>query len=303
MGELYLRKVIVEIYPASGQGKRIENLRVKFKCEKNNESHPNTAEIEIYNLAEETRSMLEAKNTRVALSIGYLGLDSQNQGSKPGPKSNVEIVFIGDVSKAAHKKPTHKDDHGKGEKGPISEKLGKGREGQDIITKIHVADGENKFRNARLDKGYPPNTKLKQVFTDVINTLELGKGAQIGIPDMNIANGLTLSGLARDHLNILTEAHKLEWSIQDETIQVIPQNKGTTESIVLLSPESGLVGIPEKTDKGVEFKSLIQPKLRPGRLVKIESRFVKGTFKIRKVNHNGDSNKGTFLSIGEATTE
>ncbi len=298
MGELYLRKVIVEIYPANGQGKKIENLRVKFRCEKNNESHPNNAEIEIFNLSKETRSMLEGKGVRVALSIGYLGLDSGKQ-NQPGPKSNVEVVFVGDVSKTVHKKPSHKEGHDKSDKGPVVDK----REGQDIITKIHVADGENKFRNARLDKGYPPNTKLKQVFTDVINTLELGKGAQIGIPDVTIANGLTLSGLSRDHLNTLTEAHKLEWSIQDETLQVIPQNKGTTESVVLITPDSGLVGIPEKTDKGVEFKSLIQPKLRPGRLVKVKSRDVDGTFKIRKVTHQGDSNKGTFLSQVEATKE
>ena len=283
MAELYLRKVILDIIPERGEGKQIEDLRIRFRCEKTNESNPNGSKIEIFNLAPTTRSMVEGKNTRVKLQIGYLGVPQKSSTglNVTGTKGNVEGVFVGNVTKAVHKV--------------------EGGEKPDIITTLEVADGGNRFRNARLDKGYPPNTNLQQVYDDLIQELGLGKGAIKGIPDKQYSNGLTLSGLVRDHLDTLSKANKLEWSIQDETLQIIPQQEGATTSFVDLNPDTGLIGSPSKTDKGVEFNSLIQPKLRPGALVKLTSRFVTGTFKVRKVVHEGDSHQGDFLSKCEAT--
>lgn len=279
--ELYLRKVELKVIPSSGSGITIDELRIKFKCEKTNESHPNKGEVEIYNLSDQTRAILEAKNTRVELSIGYLGLSPGGvAGTGFGSSSTVETVFIGNVSKVVHK-----------------------RESADIITQIEVKDGGNKHRNARLDKGYPPGIKPKQVFQELADSLGLPISAMEGIPDEAYANGLTLSGLVRDHLSTLTSKFKLEWSIQDETLQVIPQDKTTNEGLIVLDPDSGLVGFPAKTAKGVEFVSLIQPRLRPGRKVEINSRIVKGVFKIRKVTHEGDAHQGDFLSKCEATVK
>lgn len=279
MGELYLRKVVLEIFPANGASKKIEDLRIKFKCEKTNEGKPHKSKIEIFNLSEQTRSMLEAKNTRVRVAIGYLGLKPGGlAGSGIGSTSSVETVLIGTITKVAHKTET-----------------------ADRITTVEVADGGNKYRNARLDKGYPPNVKLKDVIADLTEELGLPKGAQDGIPDKNYANGLSLSGPIRDHLNKLCQANGLEWSIQDETLQIIPTGKATSDSILEISPDSGLVGSPAKTDKGVEFETLLQPTIRPGRRVKIKSRDVNGIFKVRRVDHEGDSHQGTFLSKCQAT--
>jgi len=280
VAELYLRKVILEIIPQSGSGKKIEDLRIRFKCEKTNESSPNNAEIEVFNLAESTRSTLEAKNTKVRLSIGYLGLNAAGfAGTGIGGSSSVEVVFVGDVVKTTQKIET-----------------------PDIITTLEVADGSNRFRNSRLEKGYPPNTKLNPVFDDLETSLGLGKGTRQGVPDKTYANGLSLSGPSREHLDVLTRSNGLEWSIQDETLQIIPAGQGTTESVILLASDSGLIGSPNKTAKGVEFTSLIQPRLRPGRRVQIDSRALKGIFKIRKVEHAGDSHEGDFLSKCEATS-
>lgn len=280
MSDLYLRKVILDIVPQSGASKRIEDLRIKFQCEKTNESTPNNAEIEIFNLSEATRSMLEAKNTKVQLSIGYLGLNSEGvAGTGIGGSSSVETVFIGDVSKVLQVVTA-----------------------PDIITKIEVADGGNRYRNSRLEKGYPPNSKLTKILDELITSTGLAKGAKEGVPDRTYANGLTLSGLSRDHLDTLCRANNLEWSVQDETIQIIPKNQPLANTVVLLDSDSGLIGSPNKTKDGVEFTSLIQAKLSPGKKVQLDSRFVKGLFKLRKVSHEGDSQQGTFLSKCEATT-
>ena len=61
MADLYLRKVILDIIPATGQVTKIDGLRIKFTCEKTNEGNPNNSKIEIYNLSTDTKSLLEAK--------------------------------------------------------------------------------------------------------------------------------------------------------------------------------------------------------------------------------------------------
>lgn len=282
MTDLYLRKVILDVVPEKGISKRIEDLRIKFDCEKTNESSPNNAKIEIFNLSDTSRATLEAKNTRVRLQIGYLGIPKTVGAgiTLTGLSGNVETVFVGSVVKC-----THKYDAGS----------------PDIVTTIEVADGGNRFRNAKLEKGYPPNAKLEQVVNDLIEQMGLNKGAVLGIPKKKYANGVTFYGLARDHLDTLAKTYGFEWSIQDETLQIIPANDTTAENGIQLDSESGLVGFPSKTAKGVEFTSLIQPRLRPGRKVILNSRILKGTFKIRKVKHSGDSHSGDFLSKCEAT--
>lgn len=279
MGELYIRKVVLEVIPKTGTGRRIQDLRISFSCEKTNESTPNKAEIEVYNLSNATRSILEAKNTKVRLYVGYLGL-KKNALVYAGINlnSNVDLIFVGNVNKVTQEIQT-----------------------PDIITKIECADGENTYRNSRLEKGYPPNTHLKNVFKDLNDAMGLGIGSQLDIPNVKYANGLTLSGLSRDHLDVLCRANGLEWSIQNETLQIIPRKKGTSDSIILLNSDSGLIENPNKTDKGVEFTSLLQPTLNPGRRVKVESRLLNGLFKVRKVTHSGDSHDGDFTSACQAT--
>lgn len=279
MGELYIRKVIVEIIPQNGTGKKIEDLRINFSCEKNSESAPNKCEIGIYNLSDSTRSLLEAKNTRVKLSIGYLGLKPNGiGGSGVNSTSTVELVFIGNVKKITQDIQT-----------------------PDIITKLELADGGNAYRNARLDKGYPPSTDLKLIIDDLITSTGLSKGSISGLPSgKKYANGYTVSGLSRDNLDTITKSNELEWSIQNEAIQIVKRGEATNDTLIVLTPDTGLIGSPNKTDKGVEFISLLQPTLKPGRKVQLKSRFLEGTFKIRKVVDVGDSHQGDFLSKCEA---
>lgn len=282
MAELYLRRVSLDIIPPEGNAKKIDGLRITFKIEKQNEATPNKAEIEVYNLSAATRAICEGDKMSVRLSVGYQGL------GVTGFLGNLETIFFGNIHTVGTKK-----------KKQIG--LATRIEGVDAITKINAVDGYNRFRNSRLDKGYPPNTKLKDILDELALAMGLGTGIVEGVPDKNYANGISFSGSARNHLSELCLANGLEWSIQDETLQIIPAGKATSESIIVLNKESGLVGSPVPTDYGCTFDALLQPKLRPGRRVQIESKFLKGVFKIRKATFDGDSHQGDFLSKCEAT--
>jgi hypothetical protein len=275
--ELYLRKVYIEIVPRVGSVKRIDGLRIQFEIEKNSESTPNPAVIKIYNVSAITRGMFEDKGTKIRLFAGYLGLSPEAiAGTGIGSSSTVSLLYVGDIDK-------------------VSNKLS----APDIITEIELKDGGNVYRNARLEKGYPRNVSVDQVVTEISKKLGLPISNKEGIPQKNYSKGLTLSGLVKDHLDMLGKTHGFDWSIQDETLQFTPKDKATRADAILLNPKTGLIGSPSRTDKGVEFQSLLQPSLLPGRRVVVESKFLKGTFVLGKVVHSGDSHQGDFKSSCE----
>lgn len=278
MAEQYLRKVTLDIFGSGSSGTRIENLRIQFKVEKTSQSEPNKAEIKIYNLSEKTRALVESNNCRVALSAGYLGLNPQGLfGTSLFSSKSEANVFRGNVKKFEHKK-----------------------EKTDIITKLECGDGHEAFTTKTFDKGYPPDTTLTIPFRDLSEALGLAKGSQIEIPENKIANGLTLSGPIREHLDNLCRRYGLEWSIQNESLQIIEAGKATNDGIVLLNKDTGLVNQPSKTKDGVSFECLLNPILRPGKQVKVESEFLNGTFICRNVTFDGDSHQGSFLTKIEA---
>ena len=264
MADLYLRNVRVRIVSQIGIGKTLTGLRVIFDIDKTNEANPNRADVGIYNVNENTKGILEAKNTKVFLDAGY--------------GDDLQTIFVGNVTKVTHDNRS-----------------------PDILTKLELGDGDNAFRNGRIEEGFPPGTSTSHLFDKLIEASGLGRGAVKGIPDVNYANGIVLSGSVRHNLNELCKKSDLEWSIQDEAIQVLPKKQFNLDSIALLTPETGLIGSPSKTKKGIEFTSLLQAKLRPGGKVKIESRDYNGIFKLRKVNHKGDTHENDFQSVCEAT--
>lgn len=264
MANLFLRNVRVRIVSQVGVGKTLSGLRVIFDIDKTNEANPNRADVGVYNVNDNTKGILESKNAKVYLEVGY--------------GDDLQTIFVGNVTKVVHEN-----------KSP------------DILTKIELGDGDNAFRNGRIEEGFPSGTSTSHLIDKLIEASGLGRGSVKGIPDINYANGIVLSGSVRHNLNEICKKNDLEWSIQDEAIQILPKKQFNLDSIVLLTPETGLVGSPSKTKKGIEFTSLLQAKLRPGGKVKIESRNYNGVFKVRRVNHKGDSHEGEFHSICEAT--
>lgn len=295
--ENYLRKVIVDILPPTGQGVSVTDLKINFKCVKTNESTPNSAKVEIYNLSPTTRNLLAIRNTVVRLTLGYLGLDDNGQPNKAiGGNPGIGTVFIGNVTKVKNEKKKKKN-----ESSPLTTRL----ENTDLITSIDIGDGDNQYRNAYLDKGYPPNTQLSTVVGDLTNAMGLNIGAQIEVPKKTYNQGFALTGLCRSNFDQVCEDNDLEWSIQDQAVQVISKTGTAKVQTIIVNARTGMLGIPAKTDYGVKFRTLCDHRLLPGRSVQVTSIMVDNgktqTYKIRKVTHHGDNWGGEYFSEVEAT--
>ncbi len=114
--------------------------------------------------------------------------------------------------------------------------------------------------------------------------------------------GFVAAGQVSDLLDDVVEAAGGRWSIQDGVIQIIGADAPSSGGGVLLKPGTGLIGSPERKDDGIQVKSLLRPELRPGRLFKIESRFISGWYRVEKSTHTASSDGLKWMTAIEAET-
>ena len=266
---LFDRKIEITIGKRGQTGFIYKDLRVTFKVEKSLNSKPNKSEIKIYNLTKDNRSKAEQSGNVLLLKAGY--------------GKNIETIFTGDVAKAKTE-----------------------LEGTDYVTVFELGEGEFLFKTAKADISFSKGTDLKEAITSILNSSGFSLGDITGLVSEKLQSPLVLSGNVRKHLDDIATRQNLEWSIQDEKIQILKKGEATKEEVFVLSPNTGLIGIPKnrvgKTEgeKGIEFECLMNGKLKPGRKVQIESSFFQGRYRIEKIVYQGDNYGQDFTCKCEA---
>lgn len=272
MPTLFGRTAVVTVGVGAGQALRITDLDVEFKVSKDLDPEPNTATVRIYNLSASSRKAIESveETLRWRLEAGYGG--------------ETSVLFEGDIRKASSS-----------------------REGPDIVTTIEGGDGERAYRGSRVNRSFGPGTSLRSVIERVGETMALGVGnlaeraATSGFEGLGnvFSEGVVVSGPSARELTGLLAGSGLEWSVQDGTLQVLPRLRALAGTAVLLSARTGLVDSPSVDSEGVvKATTLLVPDLFPGRRVRVESEFVRGTYRTTKAEYVGktDGNEW-FISI------
>lgn len=282
MAELFDRYVGLTVGKPGEDGVLFENLRIKFQVDKDSKTNSNVAKISIYNLNDNSIGIIEQEDQQAILEAGYNG-----RRARVGDAIVVDKL-IGIISKGDIKN------------------VETSRSGVDRITTFETGDGEKALQENTLDKSYPPGVTTAQIVEEVKSALGVVKGTIKGVIDGTFQNGLSVSGKARDTMDDIADKMGAEWSIQDGELQILPKGGSTAEEAILLTPSTGLIGAPTRRigkDKKeyVNFTCLLNPRMRPGRKITIESEFLSGTFTIRKVSLTGDNHSGPFTCKGEAS--
>lgn len=232
----------------------INGLRIAFDIEKMIKSEPNNSIISIYNLNDSNRDLLTSKEyNRVELFVGYV-------------EDIAKMIFKGDIIKVVNEK----DD-------------------LDIITTLTCGDGYKSYTQSKtmrtMSAGQTDNDFLAQAEKD----FKVARG-NIDLPnDRALPRGKVFMCDTREILNNIAKNNNADWSIQDGELIVLPKDKVLDEGYII-SSDTGMIGSPRKTDKGIEVTTLCNPEYKIGGLVRIESRFKEysGDFKIQSIKHSGD---------------
>ena len=255
--------------------------RIQFDIEKTSESNANNAKIRVFNLSQNSLSFLEQSNMTVFLRAGYVG-------DTPG-------IFFGEIKK----------------------KIPKDSKGPDRVIEFECVDHEDQIRNRHVEIGLGPGATALQILKQATDTLGLDVSTLEGIRDKVFPNGFSFSGSVKALIDFITEDQDAEWNIQDGQFQILPALEAKQEEAQLISPETGLLGTPSKDDEGFQFTTLLNARILPGRMVRLESKQFSqlisrtnatasaavdnaGAFlKVKKVTHKGDSQEGDYKTTVE----
>ena len=257
-----------------------EALNIAFNIDKDLTNETNKCSIQLYNISDETEKKIERDDSVCTLSVGY----AEDIG--------IRRIFVGEVTSAW----SHQD-------------------GPDYVIELELGDGQVAIRDTTVNLGYEKGVSLKKVVDDIAAEMGLALFVAENVKFSTYSEGFSFSGFGKDCLDKVCKKDKLNWSIQNNQLQIINDGGTTKMQAVVLSPTTGLIGSPEKVieaRKKVKKKNadkskvaendtssnaakikyrlhcLINPTLNPGDLVKVESKVFTGFLKIGKLNHHGE---------------
>lgn len=273
--ELYLRKAVCKLVNLkTSESIEVKDLRIKFDIKKAVTSHPNEGTIEIYNLNDKVRKFTEiplGEDKKVSEQGGlYIELSA-------GYQNFTRQIFTGFASGGAI------------------------YESPDWVSKFRVTDGKSPLHAQTFAKTYKAGIPVQSVIKEVLDSFNLPYDFVAPVITSEVVKfGLTLSGTSAKILDKYAEKYKFNWSIQSGAILLVMRGMPIPGNIINLTPKTGLLSRPVRTEKGIEFLSLLIPSLRPGVLVRLDDgRDFKGTCLVNGVQFKGDTHADEFKAYVE----
>lgn len=267
----------------------VSDLRVVFSVEKLLDPKPNVATVVVYNLSRERRQSLEdlaAGFQAGAVSVAPSPVPVKIEAGYRAAGSSQ--IFLGQLRTVVSS-----------------------REGPDYLTTIASGDGEREIQTGFVEQSLGPGAPVDSALRAITRALgvpnadaEARRAATLikakGKASM-FDQGVTPSGNAAQWLTDFCRSADLEWSIQDGQLQILDRGKALAEQSYQLSGGTGLIGSPSVDQEGVcTFEARMLPDMRPGRVVVLDSEFVKGNYKIQKSTWAGDTHGAEWKVSCEA---
>lgn len=253
--------LVVGKAPAAAQnGVDLSQFRIQFAVSAMDTDAPPTARIRVFNLAKSTVQKIQNEFQNVALQAGY-----QN--------GNFGVIFQGSIVRVrAGRLPNAVDSF------------------VDILASNWDAYYNFAMVSATVKAGASPQDVLNAVETGVNNTPvasdkalqgnsnALGAQFKFGyIPDSfksggTLPRGKVMFGLARQYITRAAEGQNCVWSIgPDGKVNVTKKDGVLPGQAVVLTSQTGMIGVPEATQQGIEVRSLLNPLIQCGTQIKIDN--------------------------------
>lgn len=249
-------------------------LHIDFSFQKSEKKADNTGKVTVWNLSPEHLAVLNEQDCVLSLRAGY--------------GSNLALIFAGVISQV---------------KISLDE--------ADFKTEIEVEDSLVEIRDTYVSLTYNGNVNWKKILDDTAGQLGVAVEYSYNAEFVDIPNGFSYVGPAKDVLTKGAACCNLDWSIQNGVLQMKKPGDVMSKSVYVLSPKTGLLGIPAKvTDekskggsetkrgkqRGWEVEYFLNGAINIDDYVKLESKYAEGYFRVAEVEHAGDNVSGDWTS-------
>jgi len=232
-----------------------EQFTFEFEIPFDDDTTPNESTVKIYNLKDDTLNRIK-KGQKVTVNAGY--------------KNDVGVVLSGYISKVTTDKT-----------------------GLDRITTILVLDSQSIDDKKTIKKSYKRNIRASQIIRDLANSLGL-KIAVLSLPNDRVyKKGYVINGEVLAELEkVAKDCGAIVYINKSQTY--IRSLKSGDDTRFILKPDTGLIDSPspfeEEDVTGYTVKSLLQHRITTASIIRLESRQIKGTFRVKSGTHKWSGN-------------
>ncbi|MCK5133231.1 MAG: hypothetical protein KAR40_13900 [Candidatus Sabulitectum sp.] len=258
---IFKRIIRIVVGQEDGTALAIEKLFMEIEVKKFLSGKPNEGFGRIYNLSETSENQIREKGIRIRIFAGYDG--------------QPVLLHDGDIRRV------DRDGFGK----------------LNRITTINIGGNVAKLSSAFFNKSYSGQVAVKQIVADAVPSFGIDAINIDQIPDNAFLYDYSFTGKTGDLLDEILNPIDVQWFENDNFINF--SLKGSAlESVVVLSKNTGLIGSPSVTEKGIKFKSALNGRITVTNRVKIESQAATGVYKVGDIAHTGDNRAGKFETNG-----
>lgn len=266
--------LLIENPRRDGQGNLVDNpWQITFDVSKtadNKRNNGNSATIEIYNLSDSQIKMLESDYLEVNFQVGY-------------KESGAHTLVVGNVTETSTVKS-----------------------GNDYVTQLRIGEGYTDLNHEQLAKMVSPGKTVADVIEEIRQQMPgVARGAYTGTNLNNpIVFGWRLKGSPKEMMMKLCEAQNLEYNVNCGVLNVSDENgllSKDTQLAPVLNANTGLIDLPfytsetgrkpkkdKKRRRGVQFVALLNTDIVPGKIVKLESKWINGFYRVNSARFSGD---------------
>lgn len=242
------RKINLIVSGSQGNGLDLSELHIVFRVSHQVTETPNLLSARVYNLSDRTAQIIAKEFNTVTLIAGYQG--------------NYGTIFQGTIKQTR-----------KGRENPT-----------DTYFDIFAADAEIfynwGFINTALSAGYSQQdvanalTKAGQTWQPATGTSDAvgaGNAAAASFLPQKAPRGKVMFGAVKSHARVLARSNGMDWSFYKGQWLFVPKLAYLPNEAVVLTSKTGLIGLPEQTQDGIEGRCLLNPALGPGTRLKIDN--------------------------------
>ena len=253
-------------------------ISIKFELHKSVLNDANFGEITLYNLSPDTEKEIIQQGSEVVLEAGY--------------KDNKGIIFKGQLFQPIRGKSNNLD----------------------YYLKLIVIDGDS-FINLTWDsETIPANSTKRQLAEQILRSSgNIDTGNINNLPNYNYIDGSepvterakVIFGPPAKYLNDLAKMGNSTFHVDEGQASFFnPMDKDRVNSHII-NKDTGMIGLPQQVDNGIEVKVLLNPSIKLGDMIKIDNKSVQikeysygqvpylldsdGLYRIIKIDYTGES--------------
>ncbi len=265
----------------------VSNLHCKFNVVKTFLVQPNWSSVTIYNLSPKTENAIIQEGFRLVIEAGYVG-------------SRYGLIFDGDILQVIRSKENGTDYN---------------------LTLVamdsdaFLAYGTSVFTVLR---GQNSRQIIGQVASTASIPTELGRISP-NLSGAQLLRGKAVFGKSADVLRQIAQSENATFHMQDRKVNVTRLDDASPDSIIELSPATGLIGVPAQQDYGATVKMLLDPRVRIGDFLHVDNSLIRnqqydigqpiyqldqdGIYRVIKLTHTGDTRGDEWYTEAQTVSQ